>query len=244
MEQSLRAAYKEAYAHVQGRLMALPEDRRFTINESGRVLSHSTLRSEIKLDSTKSNYVFGINQNDVYNGQVIYNTEIRLQPQDSFYVSAVGYFLRVVKTAGNNTDYRSQLFTHPAGQFYSGSNTNTWEQLWSGKLSFTVNNIVYNPSWNLQNHYNVPQTQYPVFGIADPYQQYPVNDQRDGSTDGYYPMQPMMLLDGSYNNQVQLTFDDSIADILGGGELHMVLMLRGILAQNISKLMEPGFITP
>ena len=242
-----RAIYDFAYKHVQSRIDMLPvnDPQRFTINTGGKILSSGYLRSEIKLDASVSTYIFGINKNDTYQGQPQYPSEQRLNQQDSFYISSVGYFLNVRRSSGNNTDYGSQLFTHPPGQLANATdNINTWEALWNADLQIKVNNTIYNPAWDVQRQYCTPQTQYPLFGNYDPNQQYPVNDERDGATSGYFPMQPLLLMDGSYENIFTLTFKEPINNITIAPDMRMVLYLRGILCNNISKLMVPGFITP
>jgi hypothetical protein len=241
-----RAEFNYANAHTQMRLNAAGSD--IILGNNGAIISPGYLRSEIVLNANTNTYTFGINDNDLYNGQRLFPSERRLKNQDSFYVGAIGYFLNYYTTQGGSTAYRSQYKTHPAAQWQNTDDiVNLWEALWDAVFTIKVNNVPLIPNWDVRQHYNAPQTMYPVFVTPDPGQQYVPNDQQNGSTDGYVPTQPMLLFDGGYNNVIEIKYDNALNGIslpIEGGELRVVLRLYGQLVQNVSKSMVPGIPTP
>jgi hypothetical protein len=217
-------------------------------NQGNKILSQSDLRSEIVLNQNKTTYQFGINVNQIVNSQTIFNTERRLNLQDAFYVAQIGYYFRIVSTQGGNTIYSSQLFTHiPGFLFGGGIDVQAGAALWDGNLTLGINNRTVVPEWDLTRHYELPQTQSPMFTTGVATQQYPVNDEFYGGQSGNYPVEPMWILDGSYDNVLNVTYNNALAAIgLGQGatNIHMVVVMRGILAQNCGKIMEPGNMNP
>jgi hypothetical protein len=245
----MRIAYANAFKSLH--LLATnndtiaAKDAKWYPNVGNKILSQSYIRTEILLDQTKNAYQFGILNNQITNGQTIFSTEKRITLQDIFYVSAVGYYFNQQASSGGSTILKDHLYTHPPGFIASGSNVNTLDALWQGELQLNVNNRVVEPGWDLWRHYETPQTQYPVFGVFQANQQYPVNDEHYGSQSGMYPTEPMWILNGAYDNVLTLQYYNSINAIgLSTSVTRMVLRLVGILAQNCSKIMEPGTINP
>src|SRR3984885_181632 len=241
--QDMRIAYANAFRNLHNSAMAgmaagtSPTKAKWYPNRGNVILSQSFLRSEIVLDTTRNTYQFGILNNQITNGQTqIFNTEQRLTLQDIFYVAALGYYFNVQTDA--NQKYH--LYTHPPGTIYNGSNTLTLDALWNAELSLNVNNRVIISAWDMWRHYETPQTQYPTYGTFVGTQQYPVNDEHYGSQSGMFPCEPMWILNGAFDNVMNLTFNYGLATIGVSNGQRMVLIMRGILAQNCSKLMEPG----
>ena len=250
----MRVAYVNAYRSLynkatnNGKLankLGEPGGPSWLPNTGNKILSQSDIRSEILLNVNKTRYQFGINNNDVAPGQVLYNTERRLALNDVFYVSQIGYYFRILSTTAGNTDFNSQLFTHIPGQFSGAINLNQGAALWDGNLTLSILNRVVIPEWDLTRHYEVPQTQYPVFTTPSATAQYPVNDEFYGSQSGMYPTEPMWILDGSYDNVLEVNYNNALTIAgLSTCTIHMVVVMRGILAQNCSKVMEPGTMNP
>ena len=221
-------------------------------NQGNKILSQSDLITEILLSPNKTNYQFGINTNQLQNGQPVYNTERRLNLQDTFFVSQIGYFYRMVATSGGNLDFSSQLYTHVPSWFFGAVDQNWSDNLWNGTLSLAINNRTVVPEWDLYRHREVPQTQYPTWGTYSGTALYPANDEQYGSTSGMYPCEPMWILDGSYDNVMNIAFNNPLTNsatnpflpIVGTNQIHMVVVMRGILAQNCGKIMEPGLMNP
>jgi hypothetical protein len=88
-----------------------------------------------------------------------------------------------------------------------------------------INNVQYTQRWDLWRHWQTNQTQQTAaLGAGSP------EDQFNGADDGFYPMQPFILLIGSQNIQVNINLPISPTTVDANSRL--VLMFRGILAQN------------
>lgn len=248
--QDLRIAYVNAYRSLYDKAtksVAPGAKPSWMPNQGNKILSQSDLRSEIVLNVNKTTYQFGINVNQQTNQQPILNTERRLNLQDTFFVAQIGYYFRVVVTAGGSSAYTNQLFTHPPGQIYNPPTVNldSMVSLWNGNMSLAVNNRTIVPEWDLFRHYVCPDNQAPVFGAALATQLFPVNDALWGAQDGMYPVEPMWILDGSYDNVMNITFNNALnLSGLANTQVNMVVIMRGILAQNCGKIMEPGMMNP
>jgi hypothetical protein len=261
--QDMRIAYTNAYRSLYmkatggGRLKGAPGSPggpEWLPNNGNIILAQSDLISDVLLSANKSAYQFGINVGQVLNQQTsVGPSERRLTLQDQFYVAQIGYYLIVPRFVGGVSAF-STLYTHNPGLFYNSATDPAWiggDALWDGNLSLTVNNRIVTPEWDLRRHYECPQTQYPVYngfaGGFPNYEKFPVNDEQYGSQSGMYPVEPLWILDGAYNNVLDLVYNNSIAEVFAAfptTELTVRLIMRGILAQNCSKLMEPGIINP
>lgn len=217
-------------------------------NRGNVILSQSFLRSEIILNPNTSNYQFGILNTQLTNSQsTIARTEQRLTLQDVFFVSQIGYYFCISSSSGGDTEYANHLFTHPPGQLWNSTSLlNNLDALWQGELALNVNNRVVTTAWDLWRHYETPETQYPVFNTFSGNEQIVVNDEHYGSQSGVFPCEPMWILNGSYDNILNCTYNASLASVIPAAPAiyKCVLILRGILAQNCSKIMEPGNMNP
>ena len=246
----MRIAYANAYRSLWNKATnnGTNKNPSWLPNAGNKILSQSDLRSEIVLNPNKTTYQFGINVNQIVNSQTIFNTERRLNLQDTFYCSQIGYYFRMVATQFGNTSWASYLQTFLSGQFFgSGLDLNRSSALWDGNLSMSINNRTVVPEWDLWRHYEINTTQYPTFVTSTPTTLLPVWDEISGAQSGMYPCEPMWILDGSYDNVLNVNYNNALNAIgLGSGELevHMVIVMRGILAQNCGKIMEPGLMNP
>lgn len=248
--QDMRIAYANAYRSLWNKATnnGVNKNPTWLPNTGNKILSQSDLRSEIVLNQNKTTYQFGINVNQIVNSQTIFNTERRLNLQDTFYCAQIGYFFRILSTGSGNTQYASYLQTGVSANFYGGGiNLDASTALWDGNLSMSINNRTVVPEWDLWRHYQRNTTQVPIYGTLLATQPIPGFDETDGAQSGMYPCEPMWILDGSYDNVLNVTYNNALAGIgLGTGALniHMVVVMRGILAQNCGKIMEPGLMNP
>lgn len=182
-------------------------------------LTQSYLRMEAAaaVGPTTYNFLPLINQTPVN------NTEQRLNLQDSFVISEIGVFLGLASGA-TDSSFIPQTFPDPL-IFVTGAGQ--LKKLYSGQLKFSVNNNVLLPAWDVLRHYNAGQTQTSV-AAATPPPNAQVN-QKTGD-DGFYPMEPNLILVGSKNNQIQLTLPEGFTTV--DSNTRIILMLRGILVQN------------
>lgn len=182
-------------------------------------LSQSTLRLEQPTSSTSTLINFPVLIN-IQNQQQAFNTEIRLQQQDSFVPTHVGFFL-AAPSSSTDTTFKLMTYANP----FVLTNATAMQAYYNGSLSIMINNVQYTQKWDLWRHWQTNQTQQTAaLGAGSP------EDQYIGSDDGFYPMQPFILLIGSQN--IQLNINIPLAPSAVDANSRLVVMLRGILAQN------------
>jgi len=191
----------------------------------GRKLSQSEIRCEVKLNTTNTNFAFGVTVQQPNSSAVVFPSEKRLNMQDSLIVAEYGIFVGVaasdtdanfgLKTYGNpNVFTTAGSFGALDGQFYG-----------SGGFQMTVNNDTIIPYRGLFNHYYRPQTQQ-IAAIAVG----AVGDQLRGAEDAMITQEPNLLLIGSKNYVPQIVLPAALAAVTAG--TRAVLIFRGVLAQN------------
>lgn len=184
-------------------------------------LTQSFLRLEQPVVIGRTNYVFPVMINQ--NAPQIFNTEQRLNLQDSFVISELKFYLLNPSSAVDTT---ARPLTYPDPVNFP----NTFEDMqaaYSGLLQISVMNNVLVTAWDLDRHYLAPQTQ----ATAAPSAASPLNEY-SGNAYGFYPVEPNIVLVGSKNNQIQIQLPEGIAALEAGSNARLGLWLRGILAQN------------
>lgn len=182
-------------------------------------LSQSTLRLEQPCVSTSTLYNFPVLINIQNQGQAT-NTEIRLNQQDSFIPTHVGFFL-ALPSSSTDTTYKLMTYANP----FILTNATQMQAYYNGTLSIMINNVQYTQKWDLWRHWQTNQTQQTAaLGAGSP------EDQFCGADDGFYPMQPFILLIGSQN--IQLNINIPVSPSAVDANSRLVVLLRGILAQN------------
>lgn len=189
--------------------------------------SQSEIRLETVLNANSNLFSFGVTpqQKSSSPGGIVYSTEQRLNLQDSLVVNEYGIFL------GNADDEEDTLFplstygntirfgAADAAILNSGFYAN-------GQFQIRCNNDVLQPARGLFNHLYIPQTQQTAaLAEASP------NDQIRGAEDGMITMEPNYVLIGTKNNQPQIVLPGPLTG-LAGTNIRVVLVLRGLLAQN------------
>lgn len=179
----------------------------------------SYLRLEQALSTSKSNYTFNIT-NSINQGQP-FNTEKRLNLQDSFVVSAIQFAVGLPSSATDAT-FRKLTYLNP----FIFADATAMGVVYNGLLTLQVDNNVYLPAWDLERHLFIPETQQsaavPAAGST--------LDEYDGSAQGYFPVEPNIVLIGSKNLNLQVTLPDVPSAVTANSR--MIITLRGILAQN------------
>jgi len=193
---------------------------------SQAVLTQSYVRSEIALSTTVANYHVPVLINDTVNGAA-FNTEKRIQLQDIHVVSEIGIF---VALPSSSTATNFALFSNPNKQTFTTSYS-TLLSLYNGNLNIQVNNQNVLPAWDIWRHYSVPQTQGGVGVTAQTI--FPV-DQMEGSTTGFFPVEPNLLLNGAANIQANLSLPGAVSTIDANSRI--VVIFRTILAQNVTSV--------
>jgi hypothetical protein len=191
---------------------------------NGLKLSQSEVRTEVVLTTTSSLFTFGITPlQPSTGGTTPFNTENRLQLQDSLVVSEYGIFVGQPSSSTDTTfRLRSYGNTIDFGADATGIDTTFFSH---GAFIVRCNNDVVIPYRGLFNHRFAGVTQETAaLGAGSP------NDQHRGAEDGMITMEPNLLLIGSKNYQPQIQLPVSLASATAN--LRAVLIFRGILAQN------------
>lgn len=186
-------------------------------------LTQSTIRVEQLLLNNSTQYNFAV-LNNINNGNnQSFNTEIRLNQQDTFVPTEI--FIGVGLPSGTtDTTWKPLTYENPA--LFTAAASDSLLTLWNGgMMQITVNKDVKTVNWDLMRHYYAPQTQQtgPV-GLGSP------TNQVCGADDGWYPMEPYVLLIGSQGIQIQINLPVALGTVDANSRL--VLMMRGVLAQN------------
>jgi hypothetical protein len=189
------------------------------------VLSQSYIRSEVAMSTSTTSYQVPILVNSVGAG-TNFATNNLLNLQDAFVVSSIGVFV-AIPAASTTTAF--PLYTYPNATAIStvGAAAALYN-LYNGKLSVVVNNRQIVPSWDLYRHLYVPQTQQGAASTAS------TIDENDATEFGYYPCEPNIVLVGSKNNVISLELPGAISTLQAGAAPRIVVIMRGILAQNVT----------
>jgi hypothetical protein len=188
-------------------------------------LTQGFLRLENTLVIGKTTYLFPFLVNQVGSSGTIFPTEQRLNQQDSFIASQLAIFLST-PTALTSGDF--VLHSYPNPQFFATTNlAKALETIYNGFLTITVNNDVQVPAWDLSRHRLVPETQQGVGVTAETV--FPL-DQLDLSTDGFYPVEPNLVVIGSKNSILTMTLPAPLA--VADATTRISIIIRGLVAQN------------
>jgi hypothetical protein len=182
-------------------------------------LSQSTLRLEQPCTTQSTLYNFPV-LNNIQNQAQAFNTEIRLAQQDSFIPTSIGIFT-ALPSGPTDTTFKLMAYPNP----FILTNATQMQAYYNGKMSIMINNVQYTLNWDLWRHWKSNQTQQTAaLGAGSP------EDQFDGADDGFYPMQPFILLIGSQN--IQLNIQIPVSPTAVDANSRLVIILRGIQAQN------------
>jgi hypothetical protein len=197
------------------------------------VLSQSYLRLETGLVAGNTQYKFDILVNE--NTQTTnYNTQLKLNLQDSFIVSQIGFFLA---TPASATDATYRLLTYPNKTAFGATNSGYANTLYNGYMSLTINQRTIIPNWDLYKHLDVPTTQQNMVtatfattagaGLL-------AEDQNNADDFGFFPCEPNIVLVGSKKNDLTVTLPAGLTAVTANSRL--VCIFRGILAQNTTSV--------
>lgn len=201
----------------------------YGIDPNSAKLTQSDLVLEQALAVNTTLYQFAVLNNDNGPSGTQFNTEQRLTQQDSFIVAQMGMFIGVPTSA---TDATIIWHTYPSpAVFATAGSALAAETLYNSKLKITVNQDVIMPTYRMDKHRSVPQSQQ-VAAAAN--QNGIAQDQIDLSSDGWNAIEPNLLLIGSKNSVIQLFLPSAIAAITPNSRVR--LWFRGLLAQNSTSL--------
>ena len=208
---SQRMAFDNAAAMLQANGISVEKSR----------LTQSFLRAEVLAVNNRTQYQFPIivNQVDPTN----FSTQQKLNLQDAFVANEFGLFVAVPASA-TDTEYR--LLTYPNQTIFTPvANANAIRTVYNSRLRITLNNNVIVPAWDTARHYVAPQFQQS--GATNV-------DENDFSSDGFYPVEPNLVISGAGNYIVNIELPGAISAVLPNTRI--VFMARGILAQNVTSV--------
>jgi hypothetical protein len=191
------------------------------LSPANAVLSQSYLRFEVPLNALQSSYTFDTLVNENTNPN--YVTQNKLNLQDAFVTSSIGFFLAVpASTATTETEF--PLYSYPSGLGFSSAPAKAAANgIYSGSMTLTVNQRTIITAWDISRHYFVPQTQGSAPATVD---------QIDLSENGFYPAEPNIVMVGSKKNILQVQLPSGLTSVQQYSRL--VCVFRGILAQNVT----------
>jgi hypothetical protein len=201
--------------------------KRAGLNPAAAVLSQSYLRFEAPLSTSQTTYTFDTLVNENTNPNFV--TQNKLNLQDAFVVSGIGFFLAVPDTSGT-TETAFPLLSYPTQTKFSATAKDAAYTIYNGQMQLTVNQRTIITGWDLSRHYMVPQTQ----ALINPSAFSPFNaiDEINLATDGFYPAEPNIVMVGSKKNILQVQLNTGLATVQANSRL--VCVFRGILAQNVT----------
>lgn len=206
--ENAKKAFAKAFDKVAG----------FDISEYCK-LTQSTYRFEQPLVAGTQLYTFPV----LVNQQVFSNTEQRLLQQDSAVIASIGIFA-ALPASSVDTAFMLKSYESP---FIFGANATPLLSLWNGSnLSIAVNNDILVPNWDILKHYNAPETQQTAAAGAGS----PVDEFRGGH-DGFYPMEPNVVMIGAKNTVIQINLAAGGISAVAANS-RVVIICRCITAQN------------
>lgn len=207
--------------------------RKNNINFDEARLTQGIIRGEVLANTTSASYHIPVLINDTQNGTASgFNTEVRLALQDAFVVSEI-YIGWGVPANATDTKFIPGAFDDVSVLTTAGAAA-AIRTLYNGTMQISINNNVVVPSWDILRHYNAPITQGGVGITAQTV--FPVSQQR-GAEDGFYPMEPNVVLSGAGNIDLRLNLPAAIGTLQAGGFQRLIVMLRGVKAQNVTSVM-------
>lgn len=177
--------------------------------------TQSYLRLELALSTTITNYQFQI-LNQTTGSQ--FNTEQRLNLQDSFVISSLGIYVGLPASATSTT---FELDTYCDTVKYT--NAAAMNAIYNGQLQVKINNDVVVPAWDLQQHFYRPQTQLTAAANS------PL-DQKRLSEDSQSAVEPNIIAIGSKNTNFSVVLPTALTAVDANSRI--ILLMRGVLAQN------------
>lgn len=200
------------------------------VSTARAVLSQSYLRFEVALSTSQTQYTFDTLVNE--NTNTNYVTQQKLNLQDSFLISRIGFFVGIAAT-GNASETVVPLYTYPDPAKFSTANAATsLETLYNGVMTYTVNQRQIVTGWDLYKHKVAPITQsgYLPYSTSTMV----TANSTNFASDGYYPVEPNLILIGSKKNTITVTLDGTLAAVQNYSRL--VMVCQGILGQNCTSV--------
>lgn len=200
------------------------------VSTAKAVLSQSYLRFEIALSTTQTQYTFDTLVNENLNTNFV--TQNKLNLQDSFIVSRIGFFIGIAASSAA-TETQVPLYTYPDAAKFTTANANaSLETVYGASMTYTVNQRQIVTGWDLYKHKVTPITQsgYLPFSTSTMV----AANSNDFGNDGFYPCEPNLILIGSKKNTLSVQLNGTLAAVQANSRL--VCIFQGILGQNCTSV--------
>jgi hypothetical protein len=197
--------------------------KRAGLNPASAVLSQSYLRFEVPMSLSSTTYTFDTLVNENANN---FNTatSFKLNLQDAFVTSSIGLFWADT-TSLTNANYN--IFSFDDRLSWS---ENAWG-LYNANIQLTVNQRTILTGWDTSRHYVANQYQN---GSVVAAQQATSVNQLNLADDGFYPVEPNVVMVGSKKNILQLVLPQALQSLPTSGAGRIICIFRGLLAQNVT----------
>jgi len=139
---SARMVYENAIKNINRQFADIPG---FDAVRSFK-LTQSFLRLEQPLAVGQTLYNFPLLVNQA--SPQIFNTEQRLNLQDTFVISEIGFFIGL-PSSSTDTTFKPLTYISP----FLVTNDAQMQSIYNGQISITVNNNVLVPNWDLFRHW-------------------------------------------------------------------------------------------
>lgn len=191
-------------------------------DQSKTRITPGSIRLEQPIVANQNQYTFPVLVNINNQPGGAFNTEIRLQQQDSIVITQVGVFLA---NPTGSTDATYRLFTYPNPIAFPVGFTQYNAFYQAGRMRLEIDNNTWIKQWDMMRHYKTPETQQTApLGAGSPL------DEIDGVEDGYFPMQPFIILTGAQDINWTLVLNQASPNAVDANS-RLVIIARGFVAQ-------------
>lgn len=201
---------------------AVASMKRANLSPGKAGLTQSSLRFEAPLATNQATYTLDTLVNETLNPA--YVTQQKLNLQDAFVISEIGIFIGVANSSAV-TETVVKQYTYPSPTVFGAAPALALYGVYNGNMSLTVAQRTILPVWDVQRHLYVPQTQLTA-AVNSPV------DEIDMSCDGFYPVEPNIILQGNKKNVLQISLGAAPANVLANSRI--VIICRGILVQEVT----------
>jgi hypothetical protein len=213
------------------------------IGKGNARLTQSALVLIQDINSTKTVYNFPVLEND--NATGIKPQEIRLNQNDSFVSTSLGIYLLAKQFDRETEQVKGDYIYLTHAPYNQSEETLDCQPLYDGYLRVSINNINYVDKYDVRKHELVQKTQFNDRGTVNLTGSTYANI--DLNTDGIFSIAPMITLEGSKKNQIDIVLPYAmtsgktfgVLDNNGNQAFYQItsigLVWRGLLAQNSSQ---------
>jgi hypothetical protein len=195
-------------------------------------ISQSYLRLEASLSTTVTQFTFDTLVNEQLNPNFV--TQQKLNLQDVFLCEEIGIFIGLAASS-SVSETQVKLYSYPNSSVFTGANvSNSLYTLYNGALSVQVGQTVLLPSWDINRHMYVPQTQQVAANVGLVPAAGAVQDMIALGHDCFFPVVPQLTINGAAKNIISLNMNSTLTAVLAN--TRVVLFMRGLLAKDVTNV--------